>query len=160
MVSKKQEQEELINRFKILTDTREQQPYGFPNTKIVTLPYGDYTVEYDGKSYLDKICIERKGSISELFSFSGKGRERFIRELEKMKDVKFKYILIEGDFLSIVNDQPPGILPASNVYATIFSFMIKYQITPLFFNNHQNGRSALYKILQFFVKYEILKIGV
>lgn len=159
-MNKKQQQDEAINKFIILTDTREQMPYRFPNTKICTLEYGDYTVEYEGKSYLDKICIERKGSMSELFSLSGTGRERFCRELEKMKDVKFKYMLIESDYLSIVNDQPPGLLPASNVYATIFSFMIKYQITPLFFNSHANCRNALYKILQFYVKYEILQIGV
>lgn len=158
MVSKKEQQEEAINKFKILTDTREQQPYKFPNTKICTLEYGDYTVEYDGKSYLSEIVVERKGGISELFAFSGSSRDRFCRELEKMKDVKYKYILIEGDFLDIVNKQPPGILPAGNVYATIFSFMIRYGITPLFFNSYANSRNSLYKILQFYVKYEILGI--
>ena len=159
-MNKKELQDLEINKFIILTDNREQQPYRFPNTKMCTLSYGDYTVEYEGVNYLDKIVIERKGSMSELFSFSGTGRERFVRELEKMKDVKFKYMLIEADYLSIVNDQPPGLLPASHVYSTIFSFMIKYRIVPLFFNNDQNGRNALYKILQFFVKYEILKINV
>lgn len=157
-MNKKDELDEKLNRFKILTDTREQIPFKFPNTKVCCLPYGDYTVEYDGKSYIDQIVIERKGGIGELFGFSGTGRERFVRELEKMEGVKYKYILIEGDYLSIVNNQPPGIMPASTVYATIFSFMIKHNITPLFFNNHQNCRSALYIIFKFFVKYEILGI--
>jgi len=159
-MNQKEKQDELINRFQILTDTREQQPYKFPNSISVCLPYGDYSVRYDGKDFYDQIIIERKGAIAELFAFSGSSRDRFCRELEKMRDVKFKYILIEGDYLSIVNDQPPGILPAGNVYATIFSFMIKYGITPLFFNSYQNGRNALYKILQFYVKYEILKINI
>jgi len=159
-MNQKEKQNETINKFIILTDTREQKPYKFPNTKICTLPYGDYTVEYDGKNYLDQIVIERKGGVGELFGFAGTGRERFVRELEKMRDVKYKYILCEFDYLSIVNNQPPGILPASQVYATMFSFMIKYQITPLFFNSYANGRDALYTILRYFVKYEILKINI
>jgi len=157
-MNRKKKEEDLISKFKILTDTREQRPYRFPNSKTCTLPYGDYSIEYDGKSYHDQIIIERKGGIGELFSFSGSSRDRFVRELEKMQGVKYKYILIEADFLDIVNKQPYGILPASTVYATLFSFCIKYQITPFFCHNYANGRQVVYKLFQFFVKYEILGI--
>ncbi len=152
------EREEAINKFTILIDTREQIPFRFPNSKTKALPYGDYTIQYDNKNYIDKICIERKGNIGELFSFSGSGRERFCRELEKMQNVKYKYILIEADFMDIVNKQPYGKLPASTVYATLCSYAIKYQITPLFCHSHINARQVLYKLFQFFVKYEILNL--
>lgn len=157
-MNQREKEENEINKFIILVDTREQIPFRFPNTKSQALPYGDYSVEYNGKSYHDKIVIERKGGIGELYAFSGSERDRFCRELEKMKDVKYKYILIEADFLDIVNKQPYGKLPSSTVYSTILSFAIKYQITPLFCNSHQNARQVLWKLFYFFVKYEILNL--
>lgn len=155
-MNKKEQEEQAINSFTILTDTREQLPYRYPNSKTQMLPYGDYTVAYYGKSYIDQIVVDRKGSISELYAFAGSERDRFCRELERMQHVKFKYILIEHTFMDIINKQKQGILPASTVYSTIMSFMIKYGVTPLFFDNRQNARAALYKIFSYFVKYEIL----
>ena len=152
----KKDEEKAINDFRVVVDNREQLPFKFSNIMYTTLPYGDYTIEYAGKIYIDKIVIERKGNVSELFAFSGSNRERFCRELEKMKNEKYKYLLFEFDFMDIVNKQPYGKLPASTVFATLFSFMIKYQITPLFCGNRTNARNTLYKLFQFFVKYEIL----
>jgi hypothetical protein len=157
-VNFKKEQEKAINNFIVLQDTREQLPYKFPALKEQCLPFGDYSLEYDGKQYFNEIIFERKGNVSELYAFSGSERDRFVRELEKMKDVKYKYLLFEFDFMAIVNNQSYGLLPAQTVYATLFSFMIRYNIIPLFCGNRINCRSTMFKLMQFFVKYEILNL--
>lgn len=79
----------------ILTDTREKKPwdfgfYGF-NTRIATLPYGDYTVE--GKENI--IVVERKASSGELAINLGKEIDRFSFEMERMRPVERKYIICE-----------------------------------------------------------------
>ena len=159
-MKRKQSKESLLKEFKVVVDSGEQLPYKFgkDRTIIQGLPYGDYTLIYNGRLYHDQIVIERKSRVSELFAFSGSQRDRFCRELEKMKDVKYKYLLFEFSLLDIVNKQPPGILSASIVYSTICSFAIKYQIPFLFCDNRINARGITYKLLEFFFKYEVLEL--
>ncbi len=157
---KKLSKDSLIKQFKILVDTREQLPYKFPKKQMETigLPYGDYTIEYDGKSYLDQIVVERKSRVGELFSASGSSRDRFERELEKMRDVKYKWIMCEFDFMEMTNNPPPGLLEISVVYGSIASWQIKYNIPFIFTGNRQNTRNLLWKYFYNFTKYEILKL--
>ena len=77
----------------ILVDTREQV-----NQHILTrldqlnisyrlkkLNYGDYSFEWNGVSYENRIVIERKGSLDEIIGNFTVGRERFKREFERSK---------------------------------------------------------------------------
>lgn len=79
----------------ILIDTREQHPFQFEaygiTTKVCKLDTGDYT--FLGME--DKICIERKRSVSELAHNIGKDWKRFSRELERMQAFEKKYIVCE-----------------------------------------------------------------
>lgn len=148
-----------IKKMVILTDTREQLPYKFPNQRFCKLDYADYTVEYDGKSYLDQIVIERKSNVSELFQATGSSRERWCRELERMKDVPVRFVLCEFSFNDIVNCQPPGILSASAVYGSCIKWHGVDGLPFIFCGNRVNARGYLYKIFYEYVKWKILKAG-
>jgi len=154
----KKKEEKLIEQFQVVVDSREQKPYRFKNSIISALPYGDYTIFYKNKNYINRICVERKSNVSELFAFSGRHRERFERELKKLSEIEYPILLLEMDFMDIVNEQPPGILLASVVYGTLISFMVKYNIHIYFVHNRVNARAVLYKLFYNFVKYKILKI--
>lgn len=155
---RKPSKDTLIKKMNILVDTREQHPYLFPNSVKYTLPYGDYSIEYDGKIYYDKIVVERKGSVSELFSAAGKERDRFERELEKLSKVEIKFVLCEFDYMSIVNNQPPGILPASSVYGSIAKWQAVYGVPFIYYKNRRNARGFLWKCFYEYVKYRILEV--
>ena len=159
----KKSEVEAINNFTVLYDTAEQKPFLFPKCRRVNLDYGDYTIEYNGVDYRDKIIIERKGGIGELYNLTGGkdgvGRERFIKELIRMKDVQYKYILCEFNYLDISHFDYGKTLPTT-VMATIWSFCIKYQIPILFCGNRCQARATLYKLFQFYCRYEILKIHI
>ena len=148
----------LIKQFQIVIDTREQTPYKFSNSISRGLKYGDYTVSYNGKSYEDKIVIERKSAISELYSATGKERERWERELEKLKKVEIKMVLCEFSFLDIVNFPPPGILEASAVYGSIASWQVVYGVPFIFCQNRNNARAYTWKVFYEFVKHRILEV--
>lgn len=87
----------------ILVDTREQYPFQFEAygiaTKVCKLDTADYTFE----GYQDKICIERKRSVSELAHNIGKDWKRFSAELERMKVFPHKYIICEFPTEDILN---------------------------------------------------------
>jgi hypothetical protein len=80
---------------KIICDTREHKGYewSFGDVETVTkkLDTGDYSLE----GFENLICIERKKSPSELAINIGKDSVRFNKELERMKDYKYAYILCE-----------------------------------------------------------------
>jgi len=90
---------------KIIVDTREKKPWNFSSydIEIVSqkLDEGDYTTQaiYDlEKESGQKILrIERKKSVSEIAGNLGKStnRERFYREMERLEDYEFKYIIME-----------------------------------------------------------------
>ncbi len=155
---KKLSQDDLIKQFRVITDTREQLPYHFIGAITKGLPCGDYSICYGNKTYENEIIIERKGAVSEIFSACGKERERFENELEKLAKIKYKWIIAEFSLLDLVNFQPPGIMNVSAVYGSLISWTVKYNVPVIFCQNRSNGRSWVYKLFYFFVKYEILKI--
>lgn len=83
--------------YKIVVDTREQQPLEFGPYKDCegsiskALKVGDYSIE----GMEDSICIERKASTIEIARNLGVDQARFYRELEKMKDFEHKFIVCE-----------------------------------------------------------------
>lgn len=79
----------------IITDTREQLNLDFTGFRDVEVAHtkldaGDYSVV----GYENQISFERK-SVQDLVSTLIGGHERFLRELDRMKSYKEKYILIE-----------------------------------------------------------------
>ena len=85
----------MATKLTIIEDTREQTPLDFSGHRGVEfvrsgLKTGDYSVQ----GYEDKICFERK-SIPDLVGTLIGGHERFLREMDRMKDYEEKYILVE-----------------------------------------------------------------
>lgn len=77
----------------ILRDNREKEGFAweFDEFDVVdtTLKTGDYTVQ----GFADVLCIERKGAVSEFAS--NVFQARFRKELERMQDFKYRYVILE-----------------------------------------------------------------
>ena len=79
----------------IIEDSREQQPLDFTGHRgVESVRSGLKTGDYSVQGYEDKICFERK-SIPDLVGTLIGGHERFLREMDRMKDYEEKYILVE-----------------------------------------------------------------
>lgn len=88
-------QEPQKSFFKITIDTREALPLSFDGFRGVdTVRSGLRTGDYSIQGYEDTICFERK-SVQDLVGTLIGGHERFLREMERMRSFKAKYILIE-----------------------------------------------------------------
>lgn len=85
----------------IITDTREQRPLSFENLHIRGVPKLDVMVhkldvgDYSVQGLEDRLFIERK-SAQDLYGTLFQGRERFERELERAREHKYKYLVIES----------------------------------------------------------------
>tara|TARA_Y100001973_G_scaffold62001_1_gene91069 strand:+ start:1855 stop:2361 length:507 start_codon:yes stop_codon:yes gene_type:complete len=106
--------------YTVIKDTREQDGYTFEkfngryhqcNGMVVRkLDTGDYSLE----GLEDKVCIERKGRVSELAINLGKDKHRFMREIERMKDFKFKFLILEFSLDDVMNFPEGSDIPEEN----------------------------------------------
>ena len=79
----------------IIEDSREQSPLSFAGFRGVdVVRQGLKTGDYSVRGYEDQICFERK-SVPDLVGTLIGGHERFLREMDRMKDYDVKYILVE-----------------------------------------------------------------
>jgi len=149
----------IISPFTIAFDTREQLPFSFQNvridrkkafvlTKKTTLRTGDYSIV----GCEDKICVERK-SLEDLYQTLGKGRERFIRELERMQNFERSLIVIEASCEQIMDPTKKDLLWRSKMHPeavmqSIISLGNKYPKTrwkPA--GNRQNAEQKTFRFL-------------
>lgn len=131
----------------ILIDSREKNSWNFPaeeyksnnkskiiGSKICTLNEGDYAIE----GYLEEFRIERKASIQELFGNLSplEHKERFYREMEKLRKIPYKYIVLESslslDLLSLSVPQYRQGPPCSVVIKWLFEIQMEYGVIPIF----------------------------
>lgn len=94
----------------IIIDTREKKnPWQFDKTSATIsfrkLDTGDYSI--DGME--DILCIERKASVAELAQ--NITDKRFARELERMVNFKYKFLILEFDYRHIDVFPEGGSLP-------------------------------------------------
>lgn len=88
---------------KVIKDTREKQGWHFVSTEkcegtiTQTLKTGDYTIE----GLEDKLCIERKGAVSEFAQ--NLMDERFYREMERAAEYPHSYIILEFTLYDLIN---------------------------------------------------------
>jgi ERCC4-type nuclease len=77
----------------LITDTREQTPLTFSKleSKVETLTTGDYSLS----GFESSFAIERK-TIGDLIGSLTQGRERFMKEIDRMRGLKFSRLLIVG----------------------------------------------------------------
>ncbi len=83
---------------KVVVDTREQDPWEFENLESAsgTLQTGDYSIV--GLEHL--VAIERK-SLPDLLGCIGSDRDRFKRELQRLRAYRFRLLVVEATSIEI-----------------------------------------------------------
>jgi hypothetical protein len=130
----------------IIRDTREKNGWHFEpeekrpgkfqvvNTIDEALDSGDYSI----KGLEDVVRIERKAGIIELFNnmIPKANKERFEREMERLRSIKHRYLLIEGQITNdIMGLSVPQLYkgpPGSSVIRWIHELEMEYNIVPMF----------------------------
>jgi hypothetical protein len=118
------------------------------------LETGDYSIE----GMEDKLCIERKGRLSELAINLGSDKRRFMDEIERMKKFPFKFLVLEFSLQDVMDfpersDIPEEKWPTlkiTNKY--ILKMLIEFQmyddIHVIFCENRKNAKLVVNSILK------------
>ena len=123
---------------KIVIDSREQAPYAFAGhqTEAGTLQTGDYSLA--GLEHL--ISVERK----ELGDFLGcltHGRDRFKRELQRLRGWRFRCIVIEATMGDILAHKYRSQIAPAAVVGALASWQARYE-TPFILAGDRAGGEA------------------
>lgn len=121
----------------VIVDTREQTPFLFGDfenwiagTEVRALPTADYSV----KGMEDLIALERK-TLPDAVGSVLHGRERFLRECERMANYRHKAILIEASYTELkspyrftkdVKAHPNGVVGTLDAIEAKFGIPIIY----------------------------------
>lgn len=133
-----------LSAITIIRDSREKQDEGWfwqpeikqagkiqiLETKVQVLDAADYAIEG-----FESICrIERKAGFGELFNniVNKESKERFERELEKLREIKHKYLLIEcnisKDILGFSIPQYKFPVPINRILKTLNEYELEYNL--------------------------------
>lgn len=136
----------------IITDTREQTPYTFNRYPVDVIPgtltAGDYSVP----GFTDEVAIERK-ELSDLIGCLTHDRDRFKRELERLRGYQSAALLIEAPYSAIKAGMYRSRMNPDAAIQSILSIMQKYRM-PVFFAADRNaGESFVYDFLRHFINH-------
>ena len=140
-----------MNDFTIIIDTREQTPFAFkPDIPTVSgsLETGDYSIQ----GMQDLITVERK-SLSDIVGCCGKGRDRFKRELHRMRGFKAKCVIIEATLQRVSNGNWRSQIKPASVLGSIASWRHRYGIDFIYAGNPELGAEECVRYLRAFYNY-------
>ena len=127
-------------KLRVLVDTREQLPLEFNPERVVavraTLATGDYSLE----GYQDAVSIERK-SVPDLVQCLTWERERFWRELERLRAMPFAAVLVEGDWRDLVAHKFQSQASTQSIVASVMAIQTRF-CPVMFASDHRHA--ALY----------------
>ena len=141
----------------IIIDTREQLPLDFSiypdvNVERATLKTGDYSL----KGYENQITIERK-SLSDFVGCVGFGRERFKKELERMRDYDFSAVIIESSLSMIISEiwQYKNLMSKmryGHILGAISAWRVEFNVHFILAENRINEASEIVRLFNKFLK--------
>lgn len=124
----------------IIIDTREQVPWSFCNlpNEPGTLAAGDYSVR--GLTHL--ISIERK-SLPDLLACVGRERDRFRRELARLRAYRFRCLVVEADYSTLERGEWRSKIQPASVLGSLAAWQCQYSLPVMLAGDHQAaGRFA------------------
>lgn len=149
--------------FVVAVDIREQAPFAFRGiiggrkdrgkivdvtTRACNLNAGDYSIWQP--DYLDKIAIERK-SFPDFIGTLIRGRDRFIRELERLRSYESSHVVVETDWRTIIDHAHQHTkAPASALFRSVMSFSIEYPTKWHFCGDRIMAERACFRLLSKF----------
>ncbi len=121
---------ELMPR--LIVDTREQRPLVFRHLEAVpgTLQSGDYSIA----GLEDEFAVERK-SIPDLVGSVTRDRDRFTRELHRLRGFRWKYLLAVGTEMELSRLAAQGRANPAQVKHSILAFSARYNLPVVWVDN-------------------------
>jgi ERCC4-type nuclease len=136
----------------IITDTREQTPYTFSRYPVEVIPGALTAGDYSLPGFTDEVAIERK-ELSDLLGCLTHDRDRFTRELERLRGYQSAALLIEAPLAIIQAGRYRSHMKPDAAVQSIFSIMQRYRMPVYFAKDRTDGEAFVYDFLRHFLRH-------
>lgn len=136
----------------IITDTREQAPYTFNRYPVEVIPGTLTAGDYSLPGFTDEVAIERK-ELSDLLGCLTHDRERFTRELERLRGYQSAALLIEAPLAIIQAGRYRSHMKPEAAVQSIYSIMQRYRMPVYFAKDRTDGEKFVYDFLRHFIRH-------
>ena len=136
MASERQAKSHSDPRPVFVVDTREQLPYAFDPECVTVLrcalPAADYSLE----GHEDRVGIERK-SLNDFVNTVIRERERFKRELEKLREYDLACVVVEADLRDVIRGRYRSQVHPNAILGGAMAIFVDYGIPVLFCSDRE-----------------------
>lgn len=137
----------MTENLTLVLDTREQDSLSFDMFKgVETVRQGLKTGDYSIQGYENSICFERK-SVADLVGTLIRGHERFLREMERMKEFDVAYILVEHTAGTVYRycDKLGWELKFDTIMQSLLAYAYHYHVRVRFCKDREDMASYIVK---------------
>jgi len=153
----------------VISDTREQKNQHilqyFDENKI---PYivgklnsADYTMYLPNYPHLNldkQFLVERKGSLDELAGNFTKGRDRFIREFDRLEDGQSIHMVLENFTIKkLMNGNYRSKFPSKSYLASLMTWCIRYKC-PVWTVTTDESPVVIYNVLKYELRERLIEM--
>lgn len=133
----------------VVVDTREQLPFDFIGFPVLTKPASLQTGDYSIRGYEDVLCIERK-SLGDLAGCMTAGRDRFEKELERMRKMECVAVVVEEPITHIRKGSYYSRIDPKSFEQSILSMMFRYRVPFLFGQSRRHAETIAFNCMRHF----------
>ena len=122
-----------------VVDNRERAPFDLSPLQMErgSLQTGDYTLQ----GLRDAVCLERK-SLADLVTCCGPERERFMRELVRMRGYPCRAVIVESGWEDLAAGNYRSNLNPLSATHSVISWMARYSVPFLFAGSREAAQEA------------------
>jgi ERCC4-type nuclease len=137
----------------VLVDTREQAPLritAFP-VEVATLPVGDYGIKGFSDWARPEFIIERK-SLDDLVGSLTAGRERFWKECEKLRQFRFRALVIEALPGEVEFHQYRSTVSPASIFGSLRALEVRHGIHVLWCKDADGAAHEVEGLVRVFIR--------
>ena len=135
----------------VVVDSREQCPYRFEGmgavVEVGALASGDYSLHGFGS----RIAIERK-ELGDLIGCLTYGRERFERELVRLRSYEFACVLVESPAHDLRSGCYRSQMDPASAWQSILALQMRYRIPFIFCDDRSDAERTAFDILRHYAR--------
>jgi ERCC4-type nuclease len=136
----------------VLVDSREQQPLeivAYP-VEVVGLPCGDYGIKGFSDWNNPAFAVERK-SLNDLIGSLTTGRDRFMREVEKLREFRFRCLLIEAVRGEVEMGQYRSAATPASILGSLAALQVRAGLHVIWAGSPEGAACELERLVRCFV---------
>ncbi len=136
---------------KIVIDSREQSPFTFGGYDCELVRGALATGDYSLACLEHQTAIERK-SLDDLLGCLTSGRERFTRELERARGMSAFAVVVEADWLDLVEGRYRSRMAPAAAVASVLSMSMKNRVSFHFCGSREQAEAVTYHLLRLYLQ--------